>query len=55
MELEQINEYQVHIDHGVVKYDPNQRESQMHLRDTKKSRYTWVIHVNMMDITKPDY
>ena len=29
---------------------PNQKGLQMHLKDTRKSRYTWFLHANTMDI-----
>ena len=53
-ELDQINKYQVFIDHGIAKYDPKSNRITMHLRDTRKSRYTWSLYVNMMDTIKPD-
>ena len=28
---------------------PNQKGSQIHLKKTRKSRYTWFLHANMMD------
>ena len=53
-ELDQINEYIVFMDQERAKYDPKSKESQMHLRHTRKSRHTWYLHANMMGITKPD-
>ena len=47
-ELDQINEYQVFIDHGrVIKYDLKSKRMTMHLKDQGN------MHVNMMDIIKP--
>ena len=49
-ELDQINEYQVFIDHERTKYD---HQSQMHLKDTRKSRYSRSLHANPTDVIKP--
>ena len=53
-ELDQINNYQVFIDHGRAKYDPKSKGSQMHLKDTRKLICIWFFHANTMGITKQD-
>ena len=32
---------------------PNQKGSQMYLKDTRKAMYTWSLHANTMDIVRP--
>ena len=50
MELDQINEYQVFIDHGVAKYDSKAKRIMNALQGDQIIK----VHVNMMDVTKPD-
>ena len=52
--LEQINEYQVLIDHGVAKYDPKSKRIINAPQGYQKIKVHLVFHVNMIDITKPD-
>ena len=51
-ELDQINEYQAFIDDGRAKYDPKSKRITNAPQQYQKSRCTWSLHVNMVDIIK---
>ena len=40
---------------GEPSMSQNQKGSQMHLKDTRKSSYTWYLHANMMGAIEQDY
>ena len=52
-ELDQINEYQVFNYQGRAKYNPKSKGSQMHLKDTRQSRYTWYLQISSRWSTNP--
>ena len=58
MELDQINKYQVFIevfiDHGIAKYDPKSKNFMNAPQGYQNIKVHMVLHVNMMDVTKPD-
>ena len=54
MELDQINEYQVFIDHGIATYDPKSKRIMNAPQGYQKIKVHLVLHVNMMDVIKPD-